>query len=62
MRVIYYDMDDIVVRLNIVEHYTVSILDTDSNTPQNEEEDINVPPLNLANANSSPDYPVIILD
>ena len=55
-------MDDIVVRMNRVECCIVADSDTNPNTHQNEETVINVPPLNMANTNSSPDYSMIILD
>jgi len=62
MRDIRYDMDDIVVCLNKIEHYITTNTDYDSIVPQNGEADINNTPINMVSTNSSTEEPIIILD
>ena len=62
LRDVRYDLDDIVVKLNRVERFVVSDSETNSNNHHNKVVVIDVPLLNMVNANSSPHSPIIILD
>jgi len=59
---IWYDIDDMVVCLNKIERYITTYSDTGSTVPSNGEAIINATPINMVNANSSLEQPMIILD